>query len=496
MRLHQNTVTFFATDLANHLSCRHLTTLELLLAKGVLAEPAWENPHLRVLQQRGLEHERAYVAHLQASGLTVIDLSYEPEDRAAQDTGTAMAEGANVIVQASLGTGVWRGRTDVLLRVERPSALGSWSYEVVDCKLARQTKAETILQLCLYSELLAETQRLQPEHFHVMRPDVDFTPETYRIVLFAAYCRLLKRSLQDGVNGIRAVMDTYPEPVGHCDICRWWQQCNEQRRQDDHLSFVAGASRLQRKELGLRGVSTLAGLAGLTLPLPFKPTRGSREGYVRIREQARIQFEARTSQTRRFELLPLEPTSGLFRLPAPSAGDVFFDLEGDMFVGTGGLEYVFGLAVSDEDGSFHYKCRWAVDRAQERATFEWFIDFIFDRLARFPDLHIYHFGVYESGAIKRLMLRYATREEEVDRLLRGGVLIDLHSIVRQAMLASVEQYSLKDLEAFCGYQRRVPLPEANQARHVVENQLELGHNPVLSQNLRDLIETYNADDPS
>ncbi len=41
------------------------------------------------------------------------------------------------------------------------------------------------------------------------------------------------------------------------------------------------------------------------------------------------------------------------------------------------------------------------------------------RLQQFPDLHIYHFAPYEPAALKRLMGRYATREEEIDRLLRG-----------------------------------------------------------------------------
>ena len=51
-------------------------------------------------------------------------------------------------------------------RVEKPSNLGSWSYEVIDTKLARETKGNTILQLCLYSDLLADTQKLSPEFAH------------------------------------------------------------------------------------------------------------------------------------------------------------------------------------------------------------------------------------------------------------------------------------------------------------------------------------------
>jgi predicted RecB family nuclease len=198
---------------------------------------------------------------------------------------------------------------------------------------------------------------------------------------------------------------------------------------------VAGASKLQRKELTLRV-----------------------EGYVRIREQARIQLEARTEGTHKFEFLRCEPGERFPRLPAPSAGDIFLDLEGDPFVADGGIEYLFGVATADDDGNPAYECRWAVGRGRERAVFEWFINFTFERLQRFPDLHIFHYGVYEPGAIKRLTLRYATREEQVDRLLRGKVFIDLHGIVKQGVRASVEQYSLKELEKFCGYRRLVPLP--------------------------------------
>jgi hypothetical protein len=52
------------------------------------------------------------------------------------------------------------GRTDVLFRVETPSSLGGWSYEVVDTKLSRETKGGTILQLSLYSDLLGNAQGL------------------------------------------------------------------------------------------------------------------------------------------------------------------------------------------------------------------------------------------------------------------------------------------------------------------------------------------------
>ena len=483
-----------ATDVANHLSCHHLTTLNLLLARGELPEPAWDNPHLKVLQARGLEHERAYVAGLRSRGLEIANLSSEPDYAAASATKAQMARGVPVIVQGRLATEGWQGRPDVLLRVEKPSKLGAWSYEVVDCKLARETKAETILQLCLYSELVSEVQGVDPEFLHVIRPGFSYEPESYKVSSFTAYFRVVKRSLVETVQEARAADATRPEFVSHCDICRWWRRCEAQWRDEDSIIFVAGSSRLQRKELSGREIVTLEQLANLELPIPFIPDRGSRAGYARIREQARIQLEGRTARQPRYELLPLDSEQGFFRLPAPSLGDIFFDIEGDPYAGDGGIEYLFGLITLSGDNQHQYDRRWALDRAAERTAFEGVIEAFMDRQARFPDMHIYHFGAYEPSAIKRLMMRYASKEEEVDRLLRGGVFVDLHSIVRKALIASVEQYSLKDLERFTNYLRVVPLTDANQARHAIEHALERGATSALGEQTKEAVRAYNEDD--
>ena len=97
-----------------------------------------------------------------------------------------MRSGTGAIVQADLNSGRWRGRADVLLKVNRPSALGAWSYEVVDTKLARETRGGTILQLCLYSELIADIQGCLPDNAHVVTPGCGFQPQTFRLHDFLA----------------------------------------------------------------------------------------------------------------------------------------------------------------------------------------------------------------------------------------------------------------------------------------------------------------------
>src|SRR5437667_2865188 len=137
---------------------------------------------------------------------------------------------------------------------------------------------------------------------------------------------------------------------------------------------------------------------------------------------------------------------------------------------------------------------WAFDRASERHNFESFIDFVMKRRVRYPDLHIYHFSHYEPTALKRLMGRYATREDEMDRMLRSGVFVDLHGIVKQSLRASVERYSLKDLEMFFGFERKTDLRDAKQALRNLECALELNEVGAVGQEVLNTVESYNRED--
>ena len=109
-------------------------------------------------------------------------------------------------------------------------------------------------------------------------------------------------------------------------------------------------------------------------------------------------------------------------------------------------------------------------------------------------MHVYHYAPYEPTALKRLMGRYGTREDEVDRLLRGGVLVDLLRVVRQSLRASVESYSIKKMEAFYGFVREIDLRDAGSSIVAFEQWLELGEGERPEANHLERIERYNRDD--
>lgn len=485
MRYNSGTFELAATDLSNHLSCAHLTQLHRKVALGEIKKPNYRDPSLDVLIKRGRDHEAAYVEFLCKKGLKIVNLNGQSVDTVVD----AMKQGADVLVQASLQDGQWSGNADILLKVPGKSRFGNWLYEVQDTKLAQNTRAATILQLCLYTELLETLQECTPEKMYVVKPGDNFPTEEYRFAEFNAYYRLVKENFEQVMTG--SALFTYPDPVEHCNICRWWQVCDKKRHEDDHLSLVAGIRSLHTVELQRQKIETLEQFA--RVDELEKPERGNKETFIRKQSQARVQLDGRIQNKLLHEVLPIEAGRGLNRLPELNDGDIYFDIEGDAFYEGGGLEYVLGYAYKEKD-QLVYRRLWSTNRVEERSAFKQFMQFISEHWKRFPKMHIYHFAPYEQTAIKRLAHVHAWFEKEMHQLLRAERFIDLHAVFKEALLASVERYSLKDLEKFTHYTRKVALHDASVARKSVEVALELDEFKSLSKETIQAVEGYNEDD--
>ena len=217
-------------------------------------------------------------------------------------------------------------------------------------------------------------QGLEPEYVYVVAPWSDFHPQQYRVADYMAFLRKAQQSTQVAVGlDFDSVTATYPHPKEYCDVCRWEAQCDDRRRADDHLCLVANVSTLQMNELRANSINTAKALSEMAVPLLWKPKRGSPATYAKAQAQARIQVDAREAGNFRHELLDTTSRSGLCLLPPPSPGDVFFDLEGDPFIGEGGFEYLFGYRYQDASGEGRYEADWAFDRSSEKMAFESFM---------------------------------------------------------------------------------------------------------------------------
>jgi predicted RecB family nuclease len=476
---------FSPSDLGNFVACEHLTQLEVAVAHGGRTRPSVENAFAELIQRKGAEHEQAFLDALRGAGHVVTEVGLgEARDfeAAARSTAEAMRAGAAYIYQAVLVADGWRGIADFLERVERPSALGSWSYEVLDTKLARHPRPEHALQLCFYSQALARIQGANPGVAYVVLG----TRERFAIRLadVSAYYRRVRRRFETAVAGRP---ETAPYPCEHCSVCEFSSVCEERWEREDHLVRVANIRRDQIGRLAAKDIASLTALAesrpDTSVPRMVRPT------FEGLREQAALQLQSRRSGKIQYRERPVESGRGFAALPPRSPGDLILDFEGHpFFEPTRGLEYLFGVLTLD-GAEPRYVALWAHDRAAERRALEAFVDLVHDRLARHPDLHVYHFGAYEPTAVKRLMGEYGTREAEVDDLLRRGIFVDLYSIFRQAIRAGVPSYSLKELEALVGFQRAAAVRSGTQAIVDYERWREGRDNALLAQ-----IAKYNEED--
>jgi uncharacterized protein len=110
---------FSATDIANFLTCHHLTTLDRLELEGELRRPFFQDAGADLLRELGLQHEQAYLASLLERGLNVVEIDKALLPDEASTNGRKYGQGVDAIYQGAFLHGRWYGRPDFLIRVDR-----------------------------------------------------------------------------------------------------------------------------------------------------------------------------------------------------------------------------------------------------------------------------------------------------------------------------------------------------------------------------------------
>ena len=431
------------SDLIAYMSCRHLTRKDLTVLKAGNHIPSGTvDNYSELLQKKGKEHEETVFTRLKKQFPSHVGISTDkPTEYRIQETLEAIAKGTDLIYQAVLENDSWIGYADFLIKHPTPSSLGSFSYEVFDTKLAKSPRPEHIIQICSYSDLLGTVQGILPEKMHLILGDS--TERHYNVSEFHAYYVYLKKRFESFVKDTTST--SYPEPCSHCDLCHWKEQCKNQWRQDDHLSLIANITRSQRDKISKANLPTVASFAHSDQDT--KIANLNQDVRIRLQSQAKLQVKKKQKPKDNFhELLTYSSGRGLDRLPSPSPGDLFFDIEGDPLYEQG-LEYLFGVFYH-ESKEKRFEHWWSHSHTEEKETFRVFIEFLNDHLQIYPDSHIYHYNHYETTALKRLAAKYAIMEEDVDNLLRNRKFVDLYTVARESVRTSEPGFSLKNLEVF------------------------------------------------
>lgn len=388
----------------------------------------------------------------------------------------AMEQGADVVYQASFFDGRFHGRADFLVRDplgEMGRATGPQPrYAVHDSKLARRTKVRALIQLAAYADQLMDARIDPTDEVHLVLGTGETT--SHRLGdLLPVFRRRRTRLIE--------VLDTHvadDTPVTWaddrylaCGKLRSCPDCAEAAAQARDVLLVGGVYGVQRAKLSESGISTIDALAVAEEP----PDGMAAARFENLRAQARLQLGLDDGHgSVALDHLPddvdpdgpdarlrwqLTAAEAIDRLPPPSPGDVFFDFEGDPLweearlpgddqAPAMGLDYLFGWVERPGPGDatppFHGL--WADDLAGERAALVEFVDYLEARRQTYPDLHVYHYAAYEKTHLLSIAARHGVYEDEVDQLLRDGVLVDLYAVVRSCLRISNRSKSIKKLE--------------------------------------------------
>ena len=345
-------------------------------------------------------------------------------------------------------------------------APGAWVVQ--DTKLARRARVTALMQLAAYADQLDRLSIPRADRVELLLGDgtisahaVDDLLPVFGLRRARLRALVADRRLDLGAAGAPIA---WGDPRGELGIvaCGRCATCDLEVTATRDLLLVAGLRPVQRERLRANGILTIDDLAGASDP----PDRMSPDAFVSLRTQARLQLLSPTGLGDPVVTEPGAPVPELVEgsavpiyevvapkaigaLPRPDLGDIFFDFEGDplYFEQVGdravwGIDYLFGWVDLNEQ----YTPLWAHDFAQERATFETFVDIVTLRRLQHPGMHIYHYAPYETSHLLAMAARYGTREAEIDRMLRDGVFVDLYPIVRRALRVGSRSYSIKKLE--------------------------------------------------
>ncbi|WP_026550168.1 TM0106 family RecB-like putative nuclease [Arthrobacter sp. Br18] len=456
---------FSATDLVGASECEYRTLRILDEKLGHTPKAEFDDDEMQMRAGKlGDIHEERVLADLVDQygpwdadrGAGVYEVERGAPDRAGlaskhQETAVALSAGADVVFQATFFDGEFLGFADFIVK-QAPGKEAAGRYAVWDTKLARHAKVGALLQLAAYGDQLIRLGFDPAPGVTLVLGNLDRSVHSLTDLLPVYRERRDRfRTLTAGHRARGSSVEWQQVGVIHCGRCNY---CAEQVTAHGDLLMVSGMTGLQRKKLIKDGTTTIDALA----QLPDDKTKGA---LVRLRDQARMQTgHAEIDGSRTFPKNGVEHTLSyrvlddhtLAAIPKFSAGDIFFDFEGDPLwqepsTGTWGLEYLFGVIEAPEQSSTPvFRPFWAHSRSAERRAFLEFLEYVEKRRADHSDMHIYHYAPYEKTALRNLSLRHAAGEDIVDDWLRSGLLVDLYATVRHSLRISAASYSIKELE--------------------------------------------------
>lgn len=404
------------TAIVRGAACLHAWHLDCFGDKSLRREP---DEGTRLMFERGKEEEVRKARSL--PGLVELDWDSNDWTEGHRRSVELMKTGPAWIYQSAFVEGDCRGRPDLLRRVERPSRLGTFSYEPVDIKGHKEVEVSDRLQLQGYSLLLENVLGYRPERGAIWLntgkiEDVDLVRTWDEFTDILEAMRRVTRK-EEATHGLRC---------GECKTCAWLDVCSGQWKTEDDVCLVYGATKGVAQKLRKTGFPTWKAVASVDLPTFLKRSSLKDDTARKVWTQAQAWA---AGGPKRME--PAEFPDDRPRL--------FYDVE--TYEKT-----VYLHGVIRVHGDSREERQWvAEDLADEERVWREFIEY----LSRDKSAVVYCWSSYEFGTTETLMGRYRVDSPGLKLLTES--MTDQCAWVRDRFALPVSSYSIKKVAPAFGF---------------------------------------------
>lgn len=356
------------------------------------------------------------------------------------------------------------GFPHLLVRQQGSSIWGDWHYRPLSIHLGRRPKPEYKILAAFYAHLLAHCQG------HIPQPvEIILRRGNSYVVDLEEWLPRFYSTLSDYLE--TSCQGEEPEVFisrQRCHLCHWHHHCYGIAQSQKHLSLVPGVTQSRYESLQALGVKTIPELAQIP-PEKIETLIGTA-----IATQLRTQAQSLVENRAIFK--------GKSPRPMPQASvELYFDIEAEP---ERNLDYLLGVMVVDREQRQEKFYGFLAESPQEEGRiWQEFLALV----NTYPTAPIYHFSEYEVETIKRLAQLYPITAQERSRLLKQC--FDLHHLVTNQVICPVENYSLKSLAYWLGFQWRDSSASGDQSVCWYDQWLTTGDRRYLERILQ-----YNEDD--
>jgi predicted RecB family nuclease len=405
----------------------------------------------------------AQTQKLMAEGVEVINQGilacdnlekFIPKDKKIESILKDFPEGINFI-----------GYPTLLIKKEGKSKFGDWLYYPINVKFGSRPKGEYKLIAVFHALILGEIQGCLPPHATLILRD----GKEYNVTL-ESWLDPLEEII---INFIEMTAQKQEPEVfisrQRCSLCPWYSHCYNIAQNQKHLSLIPGITPKRYEQLQQLKITTVESLAD-SCPKTLGEYIGGKVAF-----QLQQQAESLVKNKPFFKGLVNN-----FHLPSNNF-EIYFDIEAEPDLN---LDYLLGILLVNRLNNSHKFYGFLAENMEEE-VFIW-KEFIYF-LQQYPTAPIFHFSEYETDTINRLSSLYHTNNK--DRLNILSRCVDLHRIVINHITAPVENYSLKSLGNWLGFQWHDQGIGGDQCVWWYDQWLKTGDRQYL-----DLIVRYNQDD--